>query len=571
MTGGEMIARMLQLHDVQVMMGMGGFQLLPMYDAFRRFNLRHYLVNDEKTAVCAMDAYARVTNKPGVCDASLGPGATNLVTGLVESFNAGIPLISLVGDTNRDHSWKNMTQECRQSEILKPAVKELIRIERLERIPEMVRRAFSVAASGKPGPVVLDVPEDVCHGEGEITEAHFQANRLVKRVPSQRCRPEAREVERAADWLAKARRPLLLVGGGIHISEAYSPLLELAENNGIPVGHTISGKGAIPCSHPLSAGVFGRYSRIANDLIQSSDLLIVVGCKLGEIATKRFQLIQPGVPMVHLDIIPEEFGRTTPADICLLGDARLGLEDLAAAVGDKAEKARAARREYVAEIPERMKIWRQGAESKLRSAERPINIARLYEELNAVMPERSVLVADGGFAAHWGGLLYDTKSAGRMFVANRGFASIGYGLPGTIGAKLGAPDRAVVGVTGDAGFNMMIGDLETARRIGLPLVIIVVNNSASGYVKALQHLLYGSEGYQSSDLSETNFAGVARAMGCEGVRVEDPGDLRRVFEEVISGSAGPVVVDVVVTRDPAQMLPGVDNRIARIEKGDRIA
>lgn len=572
MTGGEMIARMLQLHDVEVMMGMGGFQLLPMYDAFRRFNLRHYLVNDERAAVCAMDAYARVTNRPGVCDATLGPGATNLITGLVESFNAGIPLVSVVGNTCRDHSWKNMTQECRQSEIMKPAVKEVIRVERLERIPELVRRAFFVAASGRPGPVVLDIPEDVCHGECECNGADFQADQLAQHVPRNRCRPDAGDVQRAADLLSKARRPLLLVGGGIHISEAYTPLLELAENNGIPVCHTISGKGAIPCSHPLSAGVFGRYSRIANDLIESSDLLIVVGCKLGEIATRRFQLIKPTVPLVHLDIMPEEFGRSTHADICLFGDARLGIEDLAAAAATgRKGKAATVRSEYAAEIRERMKTWRKAADPRLRSSERPINIARLYDELNGVMPEQSVLVTDGGFAAHWGGLLYDTKSSGRVFVANRGFASIGYGLPGAIGAKLGAPGKTVVAVTGDGGFNMMLGDLETARRIGLSVVIIVVNNSASGYVKALQHLLYGAGGYQSSDLSETNYAEVARAMGCRGARVEDPADLRRVLHDAISEGDGPVVVDVVVTRDPAHMLPGVDSRTIKVQKGDRLA
>ena len=540
---------------------------MPLDPAYKAGLAGHVLVNDERAAVCAMDAYARVTNKPGVCDATLGPGATNLVTGLAESLNAGVPLIGIVGNTSRDHSWKNLTQECRQTEILKPAVKELIRIERLERIPELVRHAFSVATSGRPGPVVLDVPEDICHGEGEFTETAFRVDHLVRRVPSNRCRPDAVEVERAAALLEKAQRPLLLVGGGIHISEAYDPLLQLAESNGIPVCHTISGKGAIPCSHPLSAGIFGRYSRIANDLIQSSDLLIVVGCKLGEIATKRFQLIPSTVPLVHLDINPEEFGRTTPATIRLFGDARLGLKDLVAAVGQKARKARL---EYIAEIPERMRIWRQDAEPKLQSAERPIHIARLYKELNAVMPERSILVTDGGFAAHWGGLLYDTKSAGRTFVANRGFASIGYGLPGTIGAKLAAPDKAVVGVTGDGGFNMTMGDLETARRIGLSLILIVVNNSASGYVKALQHALYGPGCYQSSDLSVMNFAEVARAMGCRGVRVEDPDALHDVLKEVIDGSAGPVVVDVVVTRDPDRMLPGVDNRTARMEKVDRI-
>jgi len=570
-TGGEVIAKMLQLHDVQAMMGMGGFQLMPMYDAFRRLNFKHYLVNDERAAVFAMDAYARVTNKPGVCDATLGPGATNLVTGLVESFNAGIPLICIVGNTSREHSWKNMTQECRQTEILKPAVKELIRVERIERIPELVRRAFSIANSGRPGPVVLDIPEDVCHGELEYSATHFQPNNPVSCYPSNRCRPDAKEVKRAVEMLMNARRPLLLVGGGIHISEAYGPLLELAETNSIPVCHTMSGKGSIPCSHPLSAGLFGRYSRIANDLIESSDLLLVVGCKLGEIATKRFQLIKPGIPIVHIDIVAEEFGHTTSADICLFGDARLGLEDLAAAVGGKTEKYRTARAEYIAEIPARMKTWQNTAASKLHSSERPINIARIYNELNAVMPERSILVVDGGFAAHWGSLLYDTKSAGRTFVANRGFASIGYGLPGAIGAKLGAPDLPVVGVTGDVGFNMMLGELETARRINAAITIIVINNAASGYVKAIQHVMFGSGAYQSSDLCEINYAEVARAVGCEGVRVEDPDSLRRVLTEAVAHTNGPLVLDVVVTRDPAQMLPGVDNRAVNVKKGDRIA
>ncbi len=571
MTGGEAIAEMLQLHDVGPIMGMGGFQLLPMYDAFRRFGMNHILVNDERAAAFAMDAYARVTNKPGICDATLGPGATNLVTGLVESLNAGIPLVCLVGDSNRDHSWKNMTQETRQVEILKPAAKELIRIEQIQRIPELMRRAFAVATSGRPGPVILDIPEDVCHSEFEFGPVDFWTEASTKQAVSRRCRPDGKDIERAAAMLDKAKRPVLLVGGGIHISEAYAPLLALAEKNKIPVCHTISGKGAIPCSHHLSAGLFGRYSRIANDLIETSDLLIVVGCKLGEIATKRFQLLPPAVPMIHLDIVAEEFGRTTQTDLCLLGDARLGLEDMSDAAIALSADMSAARSEYIAELPKRMTTWHKNAESRLNSSEQPINIARMYTELNKVMPERSLLVTDGGFAAHWGGLLYDTKSAGRMFIANRGFASIGYGLPGAMGAKLGATDLPVVGVTGDAGFNMMIGELETARRLGSSFVLIIVNNSSSGYVKALQHLMFGPDAYQSSDLSDTNFANVAKAMGCEGVRVQNPDDLPHVLKAAVGHKGGPIVLDMVVTRDPGNMLPGVDNRTAKIKKGDRIA
>ncbi|MBN8955564.1 MAG: thiamine pyrophosphate-binding protein, partial [Rhizobiales bacterium] len=183
--------------------------------------------------------------------------------------------------TNRDHSWKNMTQECLQTEILRPAVKELIRVEMTSRIPELVRRAFAVATSGRPGPVLLDVPEDVAHGEHAFAAGDFYIDETTTRSPARRTRPAAGDVERAAKLLAKAKRPLMLIGGGIHLSEAGSALQSLAEECGIPVAHTMSGKGGIACTHPLSAGLFGRYSRIANDLIATADLLLVVGCKLG--------------------------------------------------------------------------------------------------------------------------------------------------------------------------------------------------------------------------------------------------------------------------------------------------
>jgi acetolactate synthase-1/2/3 large subunit len=186
------------------------------------------------------------------------------------------------------------------------------------------------------------------------------------------------------------------------------------------------------------------------------------------------------------------------------------------------------------------------------------------------MPADGILVADGGFAAHWAGLLYDTKQEGRGFVPDRGFASIGYGLPGAMGAALAAPGRTVVSLTGDGGFNMMLGELETARRLSLDLTVIVVNNAASGYVKALQHLLYGPGAYHASDLAETDYARVAEALGCHGVRVEKPADLAGALRSAMAAK-GPSVVDVVVTRDPAKMLPAVDNRTVEVKRGDRVA
>ncbi|MCC7348443.1 MAG: thiamine pyrophosphate-binding protein [Variibacter sp.] len=570
MNGGRALAEMLRLAGAGPMFGMGGFQLLPFYDAVAQLELPHHLINDERVGAFAADAYARVTNRPGVCDGTLGPGATNLVTGLVESLNAGVPMVAIAGDANRLHAWKNMTQECLQTEILRPAVKELIRVELTSRIPELVRRAFAVATSGRPGPVLLDVPEDVAHGEHTFAADDFHIDETTTRAPARRMRPARDDVERAAKLLAKAKRPLILVGGGIHLSEGCDALLALAQACGIPVAHTMSGKGGIACTHELSAGLFGRYSRIANDLIAGADLLLVVGCKLGEIATKRYALLPPNVPIIHLDIAAEEFGRTATPQVALWGDAREGLRDLQDALHDDAKRVKAGRADYLGELAPRLAAWRQEATPRLTSNERPINVGRLVNELNTEMPAESILIADGGFAAHWTGLLYDAKGSGRRYIPDRGLAAIGYGLPGAIGAALAAPKTPVVAMCGDGGFNMTLGELETARRCGANVTLVVVNNAASGYVKALQHAMYGQR-YQSSDLAEMNYADVAKAMGCRGIRVTDPDRIGEAIRQGIRERDLPTVVDVVVTRDPARMLPAADSRAVQIKKGDRVA
>lgn len=570
MTGGEALVRMIQAFEGGPMFGMGGFQLLPFYDAARRLDLAHHLINDERAAVFIADAYAKVTGRVGLADATLGPGATNLVTGLVEALNAGTPMVVLVGDAHRDHAWKNMTQESRQTEILRPACKELIRVEAIGRIPELMRRAFRVATAGRPGPVVVDVPEDVCHATWGFAEDAFAADPRCQAAPSVRSIADFESLQQAAAEIARARRPVVLAGGGVHLSGAAEVLSRLAGWLNLPVAHTMTGKGAIACTHPLSAGLFGRYDRIANALIAEADLLIVLGCKLGEIATKRFTVPPAGKRIIHVDIVAEEFGRTVEPSLCLWGDVRETLHALVGILAPELPKIAARQAEYAAEVAARMGEWRAGVMPRLTSEESPVSMARLMHELNRLMPADGILVADGGFAAHWGGLLYDTKAPGRGFVPDRGFASIGYGLPGAIGAALAAPGRTVVSLTGDGGFNMMLGELETARRLGLAFTIVVVNNAASGYVKALQHLMYGPGSYHAADLAETDYARVATALGVRGIRVEQPGDLAAALQAGMQG-AGPTVIDLVVTRDPAKMLPAVDNRAVQVKKGDRVA
>ncbi|MEU5552596.1 thiamine pyrophosphate-binding protein [Micromonospora sp. NPDC047793] len=563
MSGGEALARSFAAHESGDMFGMGGFQLLPFYAAVRTLGMRHHLINDERTGAFAADAYARMTGRPGVCDATLGPGATNLVTALAESTNAGVPLIAVTGDTHRGYSGRHMTQETQQVEILRPAAKALLRVEQPERIPELVRRAYTIATSGRPGAVVLDVPEDVCHAQVTMPEDAFWTDAETHRVPARRTRPDQHTLDRAVALLATAERPVLLAGGGIHLSGAHEALAAFVRAWGVPVAHTMSGKGSVSCLDPLSIGLFGRYSRYANDLIKTADLVVVAGCKLGEIATERYDLLPPATPMIHIDVLSEDFGRTARPTVALWGDAASTLTDLAAA------SSATTRTGYLEEIDGRRRTWQERTRPRLTTDERPINVARLVHELNGMLPADAVLIADGGFAAHWTGLLYDTKQAGRGYVADRGLASIGYGVPGALGAALAVPDRPVVALSGDGGLNMSLGDLETLRRADVNATIVVVNNAASGYVKALQHVLFDG-GYQSSDLSEIDYGAVASALGCHGVRIEDPEALAPALTEAVT-TPGPSVVDVVVTRDPAKMLPGVDKRAASKRADDRIA
>ena len=571
MTGGEALVRMILAHGGGSMFGMGGFQLLPFYDAARRLGLHHNLINDERCAVFAADAYAKVSGRVGLADATLGPGATNLLTGLVEGLNAGSPMVVLIGDANRDHAGKNMTQETRQVEMLRPAVKELLRVESIHRIPELMRRAFDVATRGRPGPVIVDVPEDICHGTFGFGEHDFDPVGQGRQVPALRCRADRESLRAAATLLRESQRPLALCGGGMQISDACDAMSAFAERYNIPVAHTMSGKGAIACIHPLSAGLFGRYDRIANTLIEQSDCLLVIGCKLGEIATKRYAVPPPGKTLIHVDIVAEEMGRTYRPSVSLWSDARAAIEDLDEAMASDADARRAARAGYAADVGVRMRAWRESVRERLESDETPVSMARMLNEINALLPEDGYLIADGGFAAHWGGLLFDSKRPGRQFVPDRGLASIGYGVPGAIGAQLAAPDKVVAAITGDGGFNMSLGELETARRMKLPITMIVVNNAASGYVKALQHLLYGQGAYQSSELAETNYAKVADALGCRGFRVERPDQLADALAAAFAEKELPCIVDVVVTRDPAKMLPAVDNRAVQAKKGDRVA
>jgi acetolactate synthase-1/2/3 large subunit len=564
LTGGEALVRMLQAHGVELAFGMGGFQPLPYYDALaRQDSLNHVLIRDEKDGAFAADAYARIANRPAVADATLGPGATNLVSGAAESFGASVPLLLITGEVNSLIAGRAATQESDQFGMLAPTSKLSIPLDRIERIPELVRRAVSASTSGRPGPVHLNINEEVYHGSYDFPPDDLYADPDAGRVGARPIRPSDDAVERAAAGLAAAERPVLIVGGGIHFSAGYAALASFAAATGIPVATTISGKGAISERDPLAVGVCGRFSRFANDLIAEADVLLVVGSKLGEIATNRWSVIPREATLIHVDIDPEEIGKIYRTEVGLWGDAGATLAALEAAVAAAGGRDRQTMSDQQATVDAARKAWATATEPLYHSPESPLHMARVLAELREALPADGILVADGGFAAHWSALLFDVLEPGRSYIANRGHAAIGYALPGAIGAKLAAPDRPVVALCGDNGFAMAIAELETAKRVGAPVLALVVDNATLGYVKALQHAMYDDR-FQSVDFLDVDYGEIGRGFGCHGARIEDPerlGDvLREAFAAISEGV--PAVVDALITRDPAQMLPGIDRRTA---------
>lgn len=548
---------MLQHHGVEVAFGMGGFQPLPYYDALaQQDQIRHILIRDEKHGAFAADAYARVKNRPAVADATLGPGATNLISGAAESFGASIPLILLTGEVNGGIRGRAATQESDQVSMLHATVKASITLDRIERIPELVRRAFTIATAGRPGPVHLNIPEEVFHGRHSFHDSEWYASPGSCALGGNRTRPDCGAVARAAELLRTAKRPVVLVGGGVHLARAYDELARFLSVTQIPLAYSISGKGSVTDENPLCMGLCGRYSRYANDFIKLADVILVVGCKLGEISTNRWTIIPATARVIQIDIDPTEFGKVYRTEVGIWSDAALGLSELADALAGA--KMSSNQRN---ELDAARAAWAAVAGLNYRSEERPLHMARVLHEIRRASPDEAIIVADGGFAAHWSALLYDIRSAGRTYIANRGHAAIGYGLPGAIGAKLAAPDRPVIALCGDNGFAMAVAELETAKRVGAPVVAVVVNNAALGYVKALQHGLY-EDRFISVDFLDVDYGLVARAFGCEGVRVKSPDELHDALEAGVRSKV-PFVIDVGITTDPARMLPGVDRRAAR--------
>ncbi|MEE8246751.1 MAG: thiamine pyrophosphate-binding protein [Alphaproteobacteria bacterium] len=543
MSGARFLAEFLERSEVSHLFGVPAVCRQTMRELERHNRVARILTHSEKAAVYMADGYARASGRPGVCLAQK-VGASNMAAGLRDPFLACTPLVAITGGATWETQNRHTYQQVEDLGAFAAVTKYTARVERVERLPDVLRQAFRAATSGTPGPVHIDLAGHQGNVELEeadlevLEEARFQA------LPPFRPVAEAGALRAAAAELEAAERPIIVAGGGVRAAAAAAELVALAERLSIPVATSMNAKEVIPGNHPLGVGVVGSYSReSANRAVLEADLVFFVGSHTGSQVTGDWRLPRPGTAVVQLDINGEELGRHYPNRVSLMGDAKATLAALLEIV-DGASAAR--RRPWTERVQALVGAWREAFAPRLSSDAVPIRPERICHELTAWLPADAILVADTGHAGMWSGGFIDLNYAGQGFL--RAAGSLGWGVPAAIGAKLAAPERPVVLFTGDGGFRYHCAELETAVRWNVPVVVIVNNNRSlnQGIGKEMAARDGRLEGRHAEvwRFGDTDLAGLAQSLGAVGLRVEKPGELSAAFDQAL-GAGRPAVIDVV--------------------------
>ena len=548
-----MVVEILARFGVELMFGLPGDHT-HLYDAlYHRPGIRHVLVRHEQAAAHMADAYARATGKVGVCDASVGPGATNLATGIAEAFTSGIPVVALVSDIRSDWRGRDSFQEVDQVGLFGPITKQVFSIDHVERVPELLSRAFQIATTGRPGPVLVSLPLDMLRHEHPFGQADLRVDDRYGRFPATRLRPPPDDVDAAAAALLAAERPIILAGGGVMASDASDEVQALAETLEVPVATTFMGKGTLAEDHPLALGPFGLIGRPAtNEFVLQADLALALGTRFTNVDTAAWRIPSSSTRIIQIDIEPTQIGRNYHADLAVPGDLKAALRDLLTAIAARRATAAIAPRPGLGpEVAALTSRWRaeRGIDSPTAKGDdtSPVHPLQVIRALRATMAADDVLICDSGFNQIWGGQYFEVRSAGRTYLGPRGSGAMGFSVPAAIAHSLARPETRVVALCGDGGFAMVMQELETARRSGAAPVICIMNNSNLQYIKANQQLLFDGRTI-STDFSELDYAAIARAFGCEGIRVERSGELIPALNRALE-SPGPVVIDVRILAD----------------------
>jgi acetolactate synthase-1/2/3 large subunit len=510
--------------------------------------IKRVTTHHEMSAAYMADGYARAGRKPGICMGQ-AVGAGNLAAGLRDAYQACSPVIAISGGPQPDSRYRYFYQVVEDFPMFEPVTKLNAVVQRPDRLPDLLRQAFRVATTGTPGPVHLELPGrlgEQVQGEGDfeiIVEEQFT------HFPAYRVAPDPLEVEKALALLAAAERPVIVAGGGITASDARAELVELAEKLSIPVATSMNGKENMADNHPLSVGNVGTYGRrAANQIVEEADLVFFAGSRAGGLTTNNWKLPRPGTPTIQLDINGEELGRNYPAKVGLLGDAKLTLRQMI-----DASPRSVSRSAWVQHAQDALRKWREEISRELNSDAVPIRPERICKEISEFLPEEAILVADTGHAAIWTGTMVGLTKPGQRYIRCAG--TLGWGLPGALGAKCAAPDRPVLCFTGDGGLCYHLAELETAARAGINAVILVNNNGALQQVKKGIDRSYGGKQWgRSKEMwvfrPGTNYARVAEDLGCLGIRVEEPREIRGALERAFAAGR-PALIDVATDIEAA--------------------
>ena len=540
MTGGRFMAETLDGYGVTHVFFVPVIIQRAMLE-MEKLGIKRILTHGEKAAAYMADGYARASHKPGIC-AAQNVGAANLAAGLQDPFLAGSPVLAITGRKPRISQHRNSYQEVDHLRPFSAVTKYSVPVDTAEQLPFLLRQALREATSGAPGPVHLDLEGTsgnvVMEGEADL-EVIIEEN--FTRVPAYRPEPEAEMVRAAAQALSAAQRPVIVAGGGVTASGAQQEVVQLAEMMSIPVATSLNAKTAIPDGHPLSVGVCGSYSRTcANRLVSEADLVLYIGSHTGSQVTNEWTVPSLDTPVIQIDIDPSELGRSYPAKATLHGDARACLRRLMEGL-----EPLGPRTEWVNRAQELVAEWREGVSEVANSDGSPIRPERLCKELTAYLPTDAVLVSDTGHSGIWTGTMIDLKEQTQQYIRCAG--SLGWGFPGALGAKCALPDRPVICFTGDGGFWYHMSELETALRYGINAVIVVNNNHSLNQEKRSNDRLYAGQPGNPEELwhmLDVDLAKLAQAIGCFGIRVDQPGQIQSALEQAIA-SGKPAVVDVV--------------------------
>jgi acetolactate synthase-1/2/3 large subunit len=508
--------------------------------------IERVLVHAEKSAAYMADAYSRVTNGLGICMAQ-SVGAANLAAGLQDAYLHRAAVLALTGRKEPKFQHRNAYQEIEHWPMFEPVTKFQANVDEADDLPRLLAQAMREATGASPRPVHLDFRGLQAEGI-ELAPVQTPAPVPPELARLARHRPEAPadEIERAAKRLAAASKPVLVVGTGAIQSRAHGAVRALADTLSIPIATSLGGRGIVPTTHAGHIGVVGTYSApVTNKLVHEADCVVYVGCLTGDQVTNNWTVPGPDVPIVQIDLDVSELGRNYPNVTGVCGDPKAAVADLTTAVGE----ARPGWAEWTQSARARFDEWWATRDEFRRSTDAPIHVDRICAALSELLPEDGILVADTGYSGIWTGTMVELRSPDQTYL--RAAGSLGWSFPASIGAKCAAPDRPVVCFTGDGAFYYHLGELETAHRLGLPLVVVVNNNAGFGQGLYRVRAMQGDRPGNPDALlchGPTNFADVARGFGCEGIRVEDPADVASAIDRAIAMDA-PVVVDIATSMD----------------------